>query len=85
MTGQSELRQKILQAFEEVLGPVLAKKAAKDVDLLKNGILDSFAMIELVSAIEVGCGVVVASGELNADNLRNVESIERMVARLKVQ
>ena len=44
-------------------------------DLIKNGLLDSFTMIRLISFIETELGTKVDMEEIGPDNFNSVENI----------
>jgi len=50
-----------------------------DADLLKAGILDSLALIQLLVHLEERFGVKIALDELDIEDLRSIDSIARMV------
>jgi acyl carrier protein len=51
-----------------------------EVDLVDNGILDSFQLVELLFQLEKEFGLRVALERLDLDDLRTLERISRAVA-----
>ena len=49
-------------------------------ELLESGILDSFAFIQLFSALE-DAGIVIQPTQISKEMLKTPEAIERMVAK----
>jgi acyl carrier protein len=70
-------------------GPIRALLAEKllvevesdDTDLLKTGLIDSLALIQLLLHLEERFGVKLALDELEIEDLRSVGSIARLLAR----
>jgi acyl carrier protein len=54
-------------------------RTVDDSTSLYDGILDSVALMQLVSYLEEEFGVPVADEDLTPDNFRNVDSIARLV------
>ena len=53
---------------------------AAEVDLVDNGILDSFQLVELLFQLEKEFGLRLALEKLDLDDLRTLERISRTVA-----
>lgn len=49
-------------------------------DLFRLGVLDSFALIDFVSALEEECGIKVPDSDVNPTNFQTIETIENYVA-----
>lgn len=58
-----------------------SEKIARDEDLLANDILDSLAIVELVSFLEVRFGIRVSDDDLVPENFRTVDEIVAFVER----
>ena len=50
-------------------------------DLIKNGLLDSFTMIQLLGFIETELGVKVDMEEIGPDNFNSVENIASTIQK----
>ena len=50
-----------------------------DVDLVDNGILDSFQLVELLFQLEREFGLRIALEKLDLDDLRSLERISRVI------
>lgn len=51
-----------------------------DTDIIDNGSLDSFALVELIVNVEEQFGVEVPVEDLDVDDFRSARSIARLVA-----
>ena len=58
---------------------LLAEVDSPDTDLLKAGVLDSLALIQLLLHLEESFGVKIPLDELEIEDLRSVSSIARLV------
>jgi acyl carrier protein len=73
----------------EVEGFILEKitldgeKIARDEDLLASDILDSMAIVELVSFLEARFGVQVSDDDLMPENFKTIDEIVTFVERTK--
>ena len=66
----------IKEKIKEFLENKTQKKIEDDkADLIKNGLLDSFTMIRLISFIETELGTKVDMEEIGPDNFNSVENI----------
>jgi len=77
---EAQLRQAIR---EHVLAEFVVdgqEPPADDEDLLASGLIDSLAVMELVSFVEEHCGVTVEDEEIVADNFRSINALTRYVA-----
>jgi D-alanine--poly(phosphoribitol) ligase subunit 2 len=54
-----------------------------DTPLIASGVLDSFALIELLAAIEEEFGIQLPLDDLDLDVLRSIDSIASYVDRLQ--
>ena len=54
-----------------------------DVQLIKNGIIDSMAVLQLTNFIEEETGVRVPDREVQLENFQSIANIDAMVTRLK--
>ncbi len=73
----------------EVEGFILEKitldgeKIARDEDLLASDILDSMAIVELVSFLEARFGIQVSDDDLMPENFQTIDEIVAFVERTK--
>jgi len=73
----------------EVEGFILEKvtldgeKIARDEDLLASDILDSMAIVELVSFLEARFGIQVSDDDLMPENFKTIDEIVAFVERAK--
>jgi acyl carrier protein len=49
-------------------------------DLFQTGVLDSFALVDFIAALEEHCGLSVPDADVNPANFRTLEDIENYVA-----
>jgi methoxymalonate biosynthesis acyl carrier protein len=54
---------------------------APDDDLLREGVLDSIAIMEIIGFLETTCGVSVDGDEVTVDNFRSLAAMTRLVER----
>jgi acyl carrier protein len=70
-----------LRAFlADDLGVDTAEIAA-DTLLFSSGVIDSFALVSLMSFLETGCGISISPEEVNLDNFDSIERILAYVER----
>jgi acyl carrier protein len=48
-------------------------------DLFKLGVLDSFSLVDFVSILEGQFGIQISDSDVNPENFRSIEAIERYV------
>lgn len=48
-------------------------------DLFQAGVLDSFALVDFITALEEHCGLSVPDADINPANFRTLEEIESYV------
>lgn len=74
----------IKEKIKEFLAGETQKKIESDsADLIKNGLLDSFTMIQLISFIESELGTKVDMEEIGPDNFNSVENITSTIQKWK--
>lgn len=54
-------------------------RLAKDADLFRIGVLDSFALVDFVNVLEEECGIRVPDADVDPQNFQTIEAIERYV------
>lgn len=52
-------------------------------DLFRQGVLDSFALVDFIAVLEEECGIKVPDADVNPGNFQSLEAIERYVAARK--
>lgn len=60
----------------------VALPGAED-DLFEMGVLDSFALVDLISILEQKCGVKIPDADVDAARFQNINAIERYVESRK--
>ena len=72
----------IKEKIKEFLASETQKKIESDnADLIKNGLLDSFTMIQLIGFIETELGVRVDMEKIGPDNFNSVENIASTIQK----
>jgi acyl carrier protein len=56
-----------------------AAQPKADDDLFKAGILDSFALVDLISILEEECGINIPDSDVSAANFQSVNAIENYI------
>lgn len=77
MNLQQELLTHILK--EHLPGEALESLKADD-DLIGSGILDSLAMVKMVTHLEQHYGIVVGAEDMSPDNFASVAALAKFVA-----
>ncbi|HYQ64045.1 acyl carrier protein [Actinophytocola sp.] len=67
----------------EFLPDVEASDLPPDYDLLRNGVIDSLALLRVVDWIAAEFDVSIEDLDLSPDNFRTVENIDALVASAK--
>jgi acyl carrier protein len=76
-----DLKQELLTYILKEHLPGEAPDSLKpDDDLIGSGILDSLAMVNLVTHLEKHYGIVVGAEEMSPDNFGSVSALARFVA-----
>ncbi len=78
MNPENEIRNYILNFFSPGEDSI---KFQDDTDLLEKGILDSFAILQLVTHIEETYQIEVGFDEIVAENIRSVKLLADFVKR----
>ena len=71
--------ERIIEILEEILP---GEDVANEESLVDDNILDSFAIIYLVSALEEEYGIVISPAELVPANFNSAAALHEMVERL---
>lgn len=72
--------EELLEIFEDIIP---GEDYENSTTLVDDNILDSFAIISLVAAIEDTFDVVVSPSELVPENFNSAESLWEMITRLQ--
>jgi D-alanine--poly(phosphoribitol) ligase subunit 2 len=72
--------EKILAILQEVRPDI---DFSKETALFEDGLLDSFDIVSIISELNDAYSISIRVNELTPDNFNSVESIVRMVERLK--
>ncbi|HVO20826.1 MAG TPA: acyl carrier protein [Anaeromyxobacter sp.] len=75
MSAKDDIRQYIVENWLSGDG----RGFADDTDLQENGILDSFTTLALVAFLEERYRIQLDPTDVNAENFRTVNDLERMV------
>ncbi|MEO8128577.1 MAG: phosphopantetheine-binding protein [Bryobacteraceae bacterium] len=67
-------RAKILEIIRQVSNPGANPEA--DESLFESGLLDSFALPDMVTALEAGFGIKIPDSDLNPRKFDSIERIE---------
>ena len=52
---------------------------APDVDLISTGLLDSLAIVSLVTELEVRCGVRIPLDQIDLPSIRTIGGLQRLI------
>jgi acyl carrier protein len=87
MIEHNGIHQKLTELFAKKLN---VEVSSVDTDLVETGLLDSLALVELLSQLDETFGVSISTDDLELENFRSIASIagfvdQRMVAVEAVQ
>ena len=71
--------EKVIEILEDILP---GEDVAGEESMVDDNILDSFAIISLVSALEEEFGIIISPAELVPENFNSAKAIYEMVERL---
>jgi acyl carrier protein len=77
MKDHTELKEKIAIIFSAHLN---IEAPIAETDLIATGVMDSLALVELLTRLEQTFGVQISVDDLELDNFRSIDSIARFVA-----
>lgn len=77
MTASEQLTTRITNLIEEVL---MVDVASPDVDLIGTGLIDSLALVTLITEVEAEFGISLPLEEFDVDNFRSAEQIAAYVS-----
>ena len=72
-------KQTVSENILNVLGEARGELALQCADIMENGLLDSFSLLELAASLEVSLNITIPTNELITDNFRNLNAIVRLV------
>lgn len=52
-------------------------------DFIEDGLIDSFDLMQLISTLENEFGIEIDIDEINEDNFKNIESIDKLIKMRK--
>lgn len=69
----------LAEGVREILRSLEIPAAADDADLLGSGLVDSFGLVEILTALESRFGIAVDMQALELDDVRSVNALARYV------
>ena len=66
--------------IEEFLPGTESQEIPADMDLLNSGIIDSLGLLKMIAWIETTFEVTVGDEDLDPENFRSLESMDRFIA-----
>lgn len=73
-----EDRQRLLEILQEVNEDV---DFADETALVDDGLIDSFDIVAIISALDDAYGIHIAAKDIDGDNFNSVDNIAKMVKR----
>jgi acyl carrier protein len=73
----------VLAYLNERAKSVGVARPGEEDDLFKMGVLDSFALVDLISILEQKCGITIPDTDVNAAHFQSINAIERYVESRK--
>ena len=78
------MRQELLQFIRtELAGGAAPGSIDEKTQLIDSGVIDSMALMRLITFVEDRTGIRIPDDEVLPDNFQSVEEIESLVARLQ--
>lgn len=74
-----DVKEKLVQFFEENFMVELDNGFSEDDSFLENGIIDSTGVLELVTFLEENYGIKVEDDEIIPENLDSLKNIEAYI------
>ena len=74
-----DIREKVVQFFEENFMVELDENFSDDDSFLENGIIDSTGVLELVLFLEENFGIKVEDDEVTPDNLDSLNNVKKYI------
>lgn len=73
------LPEGLLEYLKETAASNGADMPDAQTDLFQAGVLDSFALVDFITALEEHCGISVPDADINPANFHTLEEIESYV------
>ena len=67
--------------IEHILDEIILDDFRASMDMIEDGLIDSFDMIQILTAIEDELDVVIDTGDIERDDFKDVASIEALIKR----
>lgn len=83
-THQARIEQAVRATLQSVLGPERATRAAASDDMLRDGYLDSFALLETAAQLEVALDIIITPDLLTPEKFRTVQTIATLCVDVSV-
>ncbi len=71
----------IREVIESILDNYLLEDFRTCSDMIEEGLIDSFDMIQILTAIEEELNVIIEMSDIERSDLKDVDSIEALVMR----
>lgn len=68
--------------IEQILDKVILDDFRSSTDMIEDGLLDSFDMIQILTAMEREFNVVIDAGDIERDDFKDVNSMEALIDRM---
>jgi acyl carrier protein len=72
----------ILTAAREVVSEITRRKLDDSAPILSSGIIDSLAILKLISSLERRLGIVIPTNQVQPDDFDSVELIVETIKRV---
>ncbi len=69
------------EIIERILDEIILDDFRESTDMIEDGLVDSFDMIQILTAIEGEFAVVIDTGDIERDDFKDVASIEALIER----
>ena len=77
------LPEAVMSLLKKAAQEARAEMPGRDDSLFLSGVLDSFSLVDFVTALESECGIKVADADLRPENFDTIAKIESFVQRAK--
>lgn len=69
--------------IEKILDECLLEDFRKSSDMIEDGLIDSFDMIQILTSLETEFDIEINMSDIERADLKNVEAIENLIQRVK--
>lgn len=69
--------------IEKILDECLLEDFRKSSDMIEDGLIDSFDMIQILTSLEAEFDIEINMSDIERADLKNVEAIENLIQRVK--